>query len=276
MSSMISILDSYLQSKGTVVLFSIYAAIIILMALIAWKKKWLKLSGIAGAVVSGAIILYFSGLSGFLLLLFFFLAGSMLSKALKRDIRSEKKGSERDISQVMANSLPAIAALFIGYFTPYKEAALIAYASALAEALADTWAGDFGMLSDKDPLSIVTMTRVPKGISGGVTAMGFAGAMSASLLMALLYVGTFTLSIEALLIISGAGFLGSVLDSFLGATIQVHYRDKNGCLTEHSESDGEKNERARGIPLIDNDAVNLLSGLFSMTLALLISMVVIH
>ena len=75
-------------------------------------------------------------------------------------------------------------------------------------------------------------------------------------------------------IIAGSGFLGSVIDSVLGAVLQVQYRAKDGSLTEKEEEDGEKNERVRGIPGFDNDAVNFTSGILSSSLAMLLTTLV--
>ncbi|MCI6115219.1 MAG: DUF92 domain-containing protein, partial [Spirochaetales bacterium] len=75
-------------------------------------------------------------------------------------------------------------------------------------------------------------------------------------------------------IIAGSGFLGSVIDSVLGAVLQVQYRAKDGSLTEVEEENGEKNERVRGIPGFDNDAVNFTSGLLAASLSLLLSTLV--
>ena len=81
------------------------------------------------------------------------------------------------------------------------------------------------------------------------------------------YIGTFGGSLSDAAIITSSGFLGALLDSFLGATIQVKYRDEDGALTEEATGD-----RVRGIPFIDNDAVNLISGLFSLSLGAALSL----
>lgn len=274
MSSLIFMFDQCLDSLGWVK-YIIYALVIAFMAIVARKKRWLTVSGSIASIVSGSIVLYIGGFSAFMILTFFFLAGSLVGKLLDREIKSEKKGNERDMAQVFANCIPALLALFIYRLTPYKVPAIVAYAAAIAEALADTWAGDFGMLSNRDPVSIITFTRVPKGISGGVTALGFAGAMFGSAMIALLFEGTYSPSFASFFVIAISGFFGSVIDSVLGATIQVHYRDREGFLTE-KEGDGKgRFERVRGIPFIDNDAVNLISGLFSFSLAFFISSIVL-
>ena len=42
-------------------------------------------------------------------------------------------------------------------------------------------------------------------------------------------------------------------------------------LKTYLEEDGRRNERARGIKWLDNDMVNLLSGLFSVSIAIALS-----
>ena len=241
------------------------------MAFLAMKKKWLTLSGTVAAVVLGLVILWMGGFSAFLVLLFFFVSSSAVSRISKARRGIEKKGNCRDAVQVLANGLPAALAILLSRSAHLGPASSVAFVAALAEATADTWSGAFGMLSDKDPVSIITFTKVPKGISGGVSALGFLGGLSASLLTAALGAGTFAHGLAFFSIAAGSGFLGSVIDSFLGALVQVQYRDKEGRLTERDEENGVKNVRVRGIPGFDNDAVNLTSGLLSASLALLLA-----
>ncbi|MCI7605485.1 MAG: DUF92 domain-containing protein, partial [Spirochaetales bacterium] len=188
--------------------------------------------------------------------------------------RSEKKGNQRDIVQVLANGLPAVLAIMLIRVPSLYLASLAAFSAANAEAAADTWSGSFGVMSKKDPVSIITFTKVPRGISGGVTALGFLGGFSASLLVAVLSIGVFGLSLGIACIVAGSGFLGSVIDSVLGAVVQVQYRAKDGSLTEKDEENGEKNERVRGIPGFDNDAVNFTSGILAASLAMLLTSLV--
>lgn len=268
MSSLTGILDMKIEAIAGWAQLLIYVAILIFMVAIAFWRKWLTRSGLGAAFFVGLFTLYLGGFSAFSILLFFFISGSLLAKVVKKDNPLEKKSNKRDAFQVLANSLPALIALLLYRYSGHPIASIVAFSSSLSEALADTWSGDIGRLSNKDTVSIITFTKVPKGISGGVTPLGFLAGFIASMLVALLHIGTFGYHLySSFITVLFTGFLGSVLDSILGATVQVHYRDKNGCLTEKSESDGEKLERVRGIPFIDNDVVNLISGLFSMTLS---------
>lgn len=267
MFSIVEILDLKIALLPFWVSLMIYLSVLSVIVAISLWRKWVTVSGAVAAFILGLFVLYIGGFTAFIILLFFFVAGSLMGKVCKSFNPFEKKSGKRDMFQVMANGLPALIGLLIFKFSSHQAAALVAYSSALAEALADTWAGDFGCLSRKDPVSIITRTKVPKGISGGVTALGFMGALIASMLIAMLYVGYVQFDFIGGVIVVVCGFLGAVVDSILGATIQVQYRDARGSLTEKGEVDGKKLERVRGIPFIDNDMVNFLSGLFAMSIS---------
>lgn len=268
MRSLTAILDDKISLLSPWLMLGIYVLLLALIALVAYKKRWLSLSGSLSAVVLGLMVLWLGGFSAFAVFLFFFVSSSLVSKMEKSVNKREKKGSRRDMVQVLANGLPAVLSLMLIKVPYLSLAALAAFSSATAEAAADTWSGSVGMMDKKPPVSILTGTPVPPGLSGGVTALGFAGGFSASLLTALLSSYVFGFSFSVLTVILFSGFLGSVIDSILGALVQVQYRNERGELTEKEEENGVKNERVRGIPWFDNDAVNLVSGMLSSSLTL--------
>lgn len=268
-------LDCLYFSLSPLTRVAVSLVILFFVALFAARKRQLTASGIAGAVAVGLVLTYIGGLSALLMMLFFFLSSAVISKVVPdRSGRIHKKGARRDLAQVLANSLPCIFGLAVYRFSIYETAGLVAFAAALAEAMSDTWAGDIGILSRKDPVSIITFTKVPKGLSGGVSLLGCMASLLASFLMALLFVGCYQAPLYSIAVVTVSGALGALVDSVLGGTVQVHYRRKDGSLTEHEYSDGQRNERARGIPFVDNDVVNFLSGLFAFSLALVLSLLI--
>ena len=58
-----------------------------------------------------------------------------------------------------------------------------------------------------------------------------------------------------------AGFLGSLIDSILGATLQAQYKDQTtGETTERNYgADGRSATLLRGLPWFNNDMVNFLA-----------------
>lgn len=67
-------------------------------------------------------------------------------------------------------------------------------------------------------------------------------------------------SVISFIIIILSGFLGSLIDSILGASIQVKYKcEKCKKITERKEHCGKETNYYKGIKWIDNNLVNLLS-----------------
>ncbi len=250
----------------------IYVVLLLLIAIFALWKKWLTPFGTVGAFTLGFIVLYLGGFSAFSLFFFFFFSCSILSKMKRTYNKMEKKGSRRDLMQVLANGLPAVLALFLSRSPHFYMIALVGYSSSLAEAASDTFASTFGIMSKHDPVSIITFTKVPKGISGGVTVRGLLFSLLGSTLMAIMHYSVISNNIHHALIIAGTGFLGALIDSVLGATVQEHFETADGALTEKEyDESGERNRRVRGIPGFDNDIVNMLSGLLALSLSLFLA-----
>ena len=259
--------------------FIVVVAFMVCFAVVTYKKKYLTKSGAFAAFVTGVVVLWCVHIQGFILLLFFFASSNFwgkyrLSKQKKNDIDiGEKKGSTRDYMQVLANGLMAVVAAISYYNTEYAGA-LVMFGSSIAEATSDTWAGEIGRLSSKPPVSIRTFRIVPKGISGGVTPLGFLGAFFGSFTVALLYLLFFRTGYRfiSFTIVTLTGFAGCLVDSFLGATFQAIYIDEKNALTEKDVSpDGKKRKLVRGIAWLDNDMVNLASNVFSAFFAIALS-----
>ena len=274
MRSWSAILDEHFASLPLYLRVIIILLVLLIIAVISRKKRFVTRSGAFMAAAIGFVVFYIGGISGFVILLFFFLSASIVGKIVRRNDGIGEKGNERDMMQVAANGLPAALMLILFRLSPFPSSALIAFAASVAEAEADTLASEIGSLSHKDPLSIVTMTRVPKGLSGGITLLGTMASLAASFVIALLFLGTFGCRIQDIFIITISGTLGALFDSFLGATLQVHYRDETGALTEKErDENGNENIRVRGIKWMDNDAVNLLSGLSAASIAFALGLI---
>ncbi len=251
----------------------------VVFALIALKKRSLDPSGAIAAAIMGVVVLWTTQVEGLLLLLVFFVGANVVGKVSKRLQAKafgkdsigiiEKKGSRRDLMQVLANGLMAMVAGLIWYVCG-SFPALVMFGASIAEAAADTFAGEVGRLSKNPPVSIRTFTPVPKGLSGGVTLLGTVAAFVSSIIIGLCWFALFGVKggVMGASVICLTGFVGSVVDSYLGACVQARYRDSDtGMLTEQDSKDGVPFELVQGVRWVDNDMVNLLSNVFASVFA---------
>jgi uncharacterized protein (TIGR00297 family) len=223
------------------------------LALLALKRGFLTVRGTVSAIAVGSIVAV-AHVGLFLLLVAFFLSSSLLTRLRaewKRAI-GLKDVSGRSLRQVAGVGTP-IAAFGLLYAAAGDPRFLGAAAVAVAAANADTWASEVGVAYGGRPRHILAPWRtLEPGVSGGVTPVGaaasFTGALFIALLAQLLGVGGPLWKVAAL------GYLGEVLDSVLGAALQVKYIC-NGKVSETPAAGC----RRRG--LLSNEAVNLVSGL---------------
>ena len=217
--------------------------------------KWLTRGGLGAALVVGGAVGWGLGWRGLLLLLAFFVSGSLLTQL------SGGGGAQRTARQVLANGGVAAAAALFGAWP--------VAAGALAAATADTWATEIGSFSPWPPRLLTTGARVPAGTSGGMTVMGTVGGL----------VGAAGISWCAYLlhprggsaaIIAVAGAAGMVVDSLLGATIQGVFECPS-CAARTERGDTICHGPValiHGLPWLNNDGVNLAATLAGAGVAL--------
>lgn len=238
------------------------------VAVLGLRWRALKPDGAAAAVGIGTFVLAFGGWGWAIPMVVFFATSSALTRwkaAAKEAVRAVKgKEGARDAGQVLANGLVAAVVAALTLFFPGRAGLLfLAYLGAVAEAAADTWATEVGVLSRERPRLILGGVRCPPGTSGGVTLLGLWAAAAGGLLVAL--AGALpirprgTAALWRITIPWIGGFGGALVDSLLGATFQASYycpvctaateSPRHGC--------GTAAILRRGLPWLDNDLVNL-------------------
>ncbi|MFH0930376.1 MAG: DUF92 domain-containing protein, partial [Candidatus Zixiibacteriota bacterium] len=202
-------------------------------------------------------------------LLFFFFSSSLLSK-YKQGKKAEyknifEKTGARDKNQVLANGSLAGILSFIYFLFP-SSSIYSAYLSSLATVTADTWGTEIGILSTSAPLSLKRFKRVLPGSSGGISFLGTLSSFCGSFFLAssgfIPGISPFPFKLELFSLIVIAGFLGSFIDSLLGAFLQAQYL----CpicnkITEKKTHCGLETKKVSGVSWLNNDWVNFFSSI---------------
>ena len=148
----------------------------------------------------------------------------------------------------------------------------ILFAGSIAAVCADTWSTEIGTFFKSKTINILTFHKVKQGESGGVSIYGTIGALCGAVIISC--VSLFWLENDKLfffLTIASAGFLGSIIDSILGASIQAKFKCKVCSeITERKFHCGTKTEFVRGVKWINNDLVNFFTALSGSALVMLL------
>lgn len=250
----------------------------IIISFLAYKAHSLNKSGAIAALFVGTIIFGIGGWQWAILLLTFFITSSALSRAFKKKKQNldEKfsKGHQRDAGQVFGNGgIPAFFAA-LNFLYPNEPIIWLCFSASLAAVNADTWATELGVLNKTPPRMITNLNKiVEKGTSGGISLTGTLTSLAGSALIAFL-ASFLTSNWSIFLIITLAGLMASLFDSFLGATIQAMYF----CPTDNKETEkhplhtcGTQTVHIRGWKWLNNDLVNFACGLFGVIVVIIFS-----
>lgn len=246
----------------------IIAVILALFASLAsYRAKFLNQSGAVATFILAVIIFGFGSWKWSIPILVFFISSSLLSKIGKKRKTVLKdvfeKGSRRDYAQVLANG--GVAGLMMILYIFLKNPELYwFYLAAIAAATADTWATEIGTLSKQPPLLITNFKKVPVGTSGGITFFGISGAIFGAFILSAsgwIYLTNPQSQTIIILLISASGFAGSIVDSLLGATIQIKFRCPScSQVTEKRiHCGGASTQAVTGIKWMTNDVLNFLN-----------------
>jgi uncharacterized protein (TIGR00297 family) len=264
------------------------------IAAAAYRKTFLSFSGAWAAVVLGTLMFALGSLPWYGTLLAFFISSSLLTQWKRRQKQKlenvYEKGGTRDAMQVWANGGLGLA--LCAADAVWSEPVLwIAFVGVMSAVTADTWATEIGSLSSRHPVSILNGRTVEPGVSGGVTGLGLSAALFGGLFigcMAWLFMGLGPLTgfghglafeshvLNLLPVIGGvSGFAGAVVDSYLGAAVQLMHRCRIcGKETEKNRHCSTDAERIRGLKHFNNDAVNALSSAAGGLLAVMLYRVI--
>jgi uncharacterized protein (TIGR00297 family) len=212
----------------------------------AWAIRGLDFSGVVAGVVVGTAVWASLGWQGWLLLAAFFVVGTGLTRlGFHQKAAAElaqERGGRRSARHVLANGGVAAAAALFAATTAWPEVFAVAMAGALGTAAADTAGSEVGQLSGRRTFLVTTLRPVPRGTQGAVSLEGTLAGIGAAATVAVVGLATGLYGWQGALAVVAAAFLGSLLESVLGATLE-----RQG--------------------LLDNEAVNFLNTLCGALLA---------
>lgn len=178
--------------------------------------------GALGGFVVAAPIYLSLGWQGFAVLALFVIGGSALTRiGYRRKTRTgtaEGGGGRRGAKNALANTGVATLCALLAWLTCCPGAFTAAFVASLGAAFADTAESEMGQLSRSSPRLITNFIKAPPGTDGAVSTPGtLAGLGAVGLTAAVgLWLGLVHSTGTALLV-AVAAFLGTVVDSLVGA-----------------------------------------------------------
>ncbi|HEW94245.1 hypothetical protein DRN84_00915 [Candidatus Geothermarchaeota archaeon] len=274
----LDIMCAVMQLSSEVIDLSVRFLVLLLISIFTYRKKYLDGKGVFAAFIIGVLIIYTGGWVFFILLFIFMIVGSILTKIVRKKsvdwVSYFNSNGLRSWKNVLANGFwPMYSAIIYSiYPDTHKMYAMFFFLGSLTSMMSDTVSTEVGMYLGGAPVLITNpKVHVPKGFSGGVTLIGLLGGLMSAILFSYLSAILFGLSsIYDVYTLILAGFIGSIIDSILGATVQAKYRCKLcGSVIETRYHCGEEAELVKGFEPIDNHVVNFISSLAGGVLAVI-------
>ena len=234
-----------------------------IFGIIAFLLNWLTYDGALAAAIFGVISYGIGSWEIAIIVLFFFVSASLLSKDIAATEDSFSVKFRRDGRQVWANGFWLCLWILI-WFISENSLFLAASVASIAAATADTWATELGSNPKNKTYLITNLNEVTSGTDGGISYKGSLGALfGAATISAICWLLIGEISLVICIVIGFTGFLGCFVDSFLGVKLQgSSYKipflsnNENGKIT------------------VSNNIVNWLSTGAASVLVLLITLII--
>ncbi len=188
----------------------------------SYRLRVADISGLFSGALIGIILIVFADVRWFLIMLTFFIIGAAATR-YKYDYKAsigvaESHGGVRGYFNVFANGLVATGAAVL-YGVTGDPVFIALFLGSVASAAADTAASEIGMTGSV-PYLITTLKSVPRGTNGGVTIRGEVVAVAAAAVVAAAAYAMGVADIPLMIVTVIAGFVGTNVDSLVGATLE--------------------------------------------------------
>jgi uncharacterized protein (TIGR00297 family) len=191
-------------------------------------KKLLTPAGIFHAWLLGVIIWGTLGWTGYLVVVFYFIVGSGVTRigmaekeaAGIAEKRSGARGSENVWGSALVAALCAVGVLFL---PEWRFLLCLGYVASFSTKLSDTTASEVGKAYGKRTFLITTLQPVARGTEGAVSLEGTLAGIVGSVAISLVAWGVDLIDILGIVFCVVAAFIATNLESVIGATLQSKY-----------------------------------------------------
>ncbi|XWK89678.1 MAG: TIGR00297 family protein [Phormidium sp.] len=201
---------------------------------IAWviPKKLLTPAGLFHAWLLGILIWGTLGWQGYVVVMFYFLAGSAVTRIgmaqKEAEGIAEKRSGARGPENVWGSAATAalcalgVAAIGANLLPPsLQPLLLLGYVASFSTKLSDTCASEVGKAYGKRTFLITTLQPVARGTEGAVSLEGTLAGVVGSVAIALLAWGIGVINLVGVGLCVIAAFVATNLESVIGATLQT-------------------------------------------------------
>jgi uncharacterized protein (TIGR00297 family) len=199
----------------------------LILAGVSFALKMVNFSGFASGFLIGTTLFTFGGYELFLILFLFFFLGSASTKfgyAHKKSLGiAQEKGGARGWKNAVANCSVGVFLSILAMLSHGDRSTILIAGvfGAFATAAADTVSSEIGQVLGKHPILITSLRPVPVGTEGAVSLEGTLAGIVASIVVCAAGVLLRVLSIPAALFCVLAAFIGTTVESYLGATLET-------------------------------------------------------
>jgi uncharacterized protein (TIGR00297 family) len=194
-------------------MFLLYFFLFYILGIILWITRKYDLFTISIIFVICSIFLYFGNIESFIYILIFFSVAEGMTLILN------KKHKKRSYKNLLGNCLAGCIFILFGQIIPAI--------TSICASFSDTISSEIGILSKRKPRLITNFKKVEAGTDGGVSALGIISAAIVGALTIIYFLiipklagSIFIYKFTEILIIGCIGFIGSIIDSYIGATIE--------------------------------------------------------
>jgi len=182
-------------------------------------------TGFIGGLIIGILIYGSLGMKGFIILLTFFVIGSLCTKIgyshkAAKGI-AQDAGGARSAKHALAKGLMGLILAAVHFYMPDADWLIVGFTAAYATAAADTASSEIGQLLGRTPILLTSFRIVEPGTEGAVSLEGtLAGIIAGAFMGALAWIFWPAMGWAVFAAVTLAALLGNLIESILGATLE--------------------------------------------------------